>query len=70
MRGEKGDDVCVGSSREDTCFAFGIVGRMGLRRDGDLDCYFSQLIGVDDGEEASSVVGAVGKGSNRLACLL
>ena len=70
MRGEKWDDVCMGSSREDTCFALRVVGWMGLRRDGDLDCYFSQLIGVDGGEEASSVVGAVGKGSNHLACLL
>ena len=34
----KGDDVCVGSSLEDACFALGVVGRMALRRDGDLDC--------------------------------
>ena len=38
MRGEKGDDVRVGSSREYACFTLGVVRRLGLRGDGELDC--------------------------------
>lgn len=38
MRGEKGDDERVDSGGEYACFALGVVGRLGLRGDGDLDC--------------------------------
>lgn len=38
MRGEKRDDVRVGSCGEYACFALRVVGRVGLRGDGDFDC--------------------------------
>ena len=38
MRGEKRDDVGMGSGGEDACFALGVVGRLGLRGYSDLDC--------------------------------
>ena len=71
MSGKQRDNVCMGCSRKNACFALWFMGWMGLRRNGDLNRYGLGLIDgdrfVDGGEKAGGVVGAVGVGSNCLA---
>ena len=56
MCGEKGDDVGAAEGGEDAGFAFGIVGRLGLRGSGEFEGEGLGRVScagfVDGGEEA------------------